>query len=73
MSKISSLDDGRISFRPRPSAATVLDPVCGMQIEPSRAFGSQEWSGQRYHFCSSACLSEFSQDPHRYVPRSPLP
>ena len=45
----------------------VKDPVCGMTIDPSKAVGTAEYSGQTYHFCGSKCLERFKADPARYV------
>ena len=33
----------------------VTDPVCGMQIESSKAAARETVQGQTYYFCSSAC------------------
>lgn len=46
----------------------VTDPVCGMQIDPDDAAGSEEYQGTTYHFCSQACLDAFRADPASYVP-----
>jgi len=45
--------------------AKVLDPVCGMEISPSRAI-EYEYEGQKFHFCSSNCETFFKQDPERF-------
>lgn len=45
---------------------TVKDPVCGMQIRPDAAAGSEEHDGQTFYFCSDACHQAFLADPHRY-------
>jgi len=49
------------------SMAAVPDPVCGMDVDPSGAAGSQEYEGTTYYFCSPACLERFQADPRRYV------
>lgn len=41
--------------------ATVRDPVCGMDIDPDSASGTEEFDGTNYYFCSSACLERFSE------------
>jgi Cu+-exporting ATPase len=46
---------------------TVTDPVCGMQIDPSRAAGKIEHNGETYHFCSKSCLETFNRDPEKYA------
>lgn len=47
--------------------ATVRDPVCGMDIDPATAAGSEEFEGARYFFCSTSCLETFRADPGRYA------
>jgi Cu+-exporting ATPase len=51
---------------------TVHDPVCGMDIEPADAAGTQEFEGTMYHFCSNSCLERFKADPARYADASRL-
>ena len=50
----------------------VTDPVCGMQVNPSKAAGSLEYEGTRYHFCSRGCFAKFEADPAKYL-RSDTP
>ena len=49
------------------SMATVHDPVCGMDIDPSTAAGSEEFEGQTYYFCSTSCLERFRAEPQKYA------
>src|SRR6058998_1554216 len=46
---------------------TVLDPVCGMTVDPARAAGQVEHQGQTYYFCSKGCAAKFAADPERYI------
>ena len=43
--------------------AMVIDPVCGMRIDPDDAVATAEHDGQRYWFCSEACRDVFIADP----------
>lgn len=43
------------------------DPVCGMDVDASRANGSHEHKGTTYFFCSTNCLTKFKADPERYL------
>ena len=43
--------------------AIVVDPVCGMRIDPDDAVATAEHDGQRYWFCSEACRDAFVSDP----------
>jgi len=45
----------------------VIDPVCGMAVEPETAAGSLTHDGATYHFCSEGCLEAFEADPARYA------
>jgi P-type Cu+ transporter len=49
----------------------MLDPVCGMTIEPHKAAGTEVYNGITYAFCSLHCLEQFRADPTRYVGPSP--
>jgi Cu+-exporting ATPase len=43
------------------------DPVCGMQIDPTKAAGTSEYQGMTYYFCSTKCLNDFRADPKQYT------
>lgn len=44
----------------------MMDPVCGMKIDPIRAAGKEAHEGRVFYFCSPACMSSFHNNPHRY-------
>jgi uncharacterized membrane protein YraQ (UPF0718 family)/YHS domain-containing protein len=48
------------------------DPVCGMQIDRSKAV-RLEHAGHTYYFCSEHCRAQFEADPDRYTRGKPLP
>jgi P-type Cu+ transporter len=50
-----------------PSAQTVKDPVCGMQVDPRTAKHSAEHGGDTYYFCAARCREKFAADPARYL------
>jgi Cu+-exporting ATPase len=52
---------------PPVAPAEVLDPVCGMTIDPAEAVGHVEHNGQTYYFCNQSCLERFSADPARFL------
>ncbi len=52
-------------------AAAVLDPVCGMTVDPDRTPHHAEGAGRALHFCSAGCLAKFEADPDRYVGPQP--
>ncbi len=43
-----------------------VDPVCGMQVDPSQGYGKM-YEGQLYRFCSRSCLDKFETEPERYL------
>jgi Cu+-exporting ATPase len=47
--------------------ASVKDPVCGMEIDPSTAAASAEHEGATYYFCSQSCHDQFVAEPQRYA------
>ena len=40
----------------------VIDPVCGMSVDPSTAAGAWPYRGSTYYFCSVGCLERFKAD-----------
>ncbi len=50
--------------------APMIDPVCGMQVDPQSAAGSFEHGGTKYFFCSKHCLAAFKADPAKYLAMS---
>jgi Cu+-exporting ATPase len=56
------------SSRPTEEAmATVKDPVCGMDVDPASAAGTEEYAGQTYSFCSQRCLERFRERPQDFA------
>ena len=52
---------------PNASEITVVDPVCGMSVDPSTAAGHSDWQSQVFHFCSKSCKAKFDVDPQKYA------
>src|SRR5437764_7914709 len=57
------------TFEAKPNA--VLDPVCGMYVQPQNARGSAEHKGKTYYFCSPRCVERFQADPEKYLAPKP--
>ena len=53
------------------SSPGVIDPVCGMTVDPDNAAGSFEYEGKTYHFCSTHCLHRFQKDPESFLNKAP--
>jgi Cu+-exporting ATPase len=45
----------------------MIDPVCGMTVDPATAAGSHTHAGQTYYFCSRHCVQKFAADPERFL------
>lgn len=45
----------------------VIDPICGMKIDPGDAAATRDHDGTTIYFCSQHCATEFDRDPHRYA------
>jgi Cu+-exporting ATPase len=55
-------------MKPTDSAtnAKVIDPVCGMTVNPVSAKHQTDYKGKTYYFCCAHCLQKFSTDPAQY-------
>ncbi len=52
----------------------VIDPVCGMTVDPATAKGgSAAHAGIEYHFCNPNCRSKFIANPQQYLGDKPAP
>jgi Cu+-exporting ATPase len=47
--------------------ATVKDPVCGMNVDPTTSRHHAEHGGQTFHFCSARCHDRFIAAPKQYL------
>jgi Cu+-exporting ATPase len=45
----------------------VIDPVCGMTVDPHAARHRAEHRGHSYYFCSAGCRTKFANDPQKYL------
>jgi Cu+-exporting ATPase len=48
-------------------AESVIDPVCGMTVDPHTAKHRVEHRGHSYYFCSAGCRTKFVNDPQKYL------
>ena len=50
----------------------MIDPVCGMTVDPAKARGgSFEHAGTIYYFCSPGCRTKFAADPDGWLKSGP--
>jgi YHS domain-containing protein len=47
--------------------ATVIDPVCGMQLDDQQTAITSQYMNRIYYFCSLGCKQHFDNDPQRYA------
>lgn len=45
----------------------ILDPVCGMTVDPQNARGTVEHQGKTFYFCSPRCVERFQAEPEKYL------
>lgn len=56
------------------AATSVIDVVCGMQVDPSITPHHATHADQDYHFCSARCREKFIANPAQYLePQSVAP
>jgi Cu+-exporting ATPase len=51
----------------KPEAAKVIDPVCGMTVDPARTAHHYDYQGTTYYFCCGGCRGKFAADPQRFL------
>lgn len=49
------------------AAAKVVDPVCGMKIDPATAAAKSVYGGKTYYFCDKGEKAKFDADPEKYL------
>lgn len=55
----------------KPVQLQVVDPVCGMTIDPKTAKGgSAEFKGETYYFCNPKCKTKFEANPESYLTKT---
>ncbi len=45
----------------------VIDPVCGMTVDPSSTLYKHQTANGLYHFCSESCRAKFAANPDPYL------
>jgi Cu+-exporting ATPase len=53
--------------------AAVLDPVCGMSVDPATSKHRFEHHGESFHFCCAGCLAKFAAEPAKYLEKTQAP
>ena len=56
------------------SAATAIDPVCGMRVDRETAKHRFAYRGEDYFFCGARCRARFEAEPEKFLqPEQPAP
>lgn len=50
----------------------VVDPVCGMSVNPDSTELFSVYKGCRYYFCTGECLKSFEANPERDLKPKPV-
>ena len=50
---------------------TVIDPVCGMEVETATAQWKTDHQGRTYYFCGPGCKRSFEKDPEKFLREGP--
>ena len=53
--------------------AKVLDPVCGMSVDPLTSKHRFQHNRETFHFCSVGCRAKFAADPAKYLNKAKRP
>ena len=56
--------------RPVPRAQE-HDPVCGMEVDPSKTAASVAFQGATFYLCSQGCATKFRTAPEKYAQNTP--
>ena len=51
----------------RAAGAHILDPVCGMVVDPDSTPHHSDHEGEAFHFCSAHCREKFEANPERFL------
>ncbi len=55
------------------SASNILDPVCGMNVDPATASAHRRYRDLDVWFCSTNCAARFDADPERFLAPGAMP
>jgi len=54
-------------MKARPLEKPVVDPVCGMSVDPETVKIIATIEGQNYYFCAEGCRKAFEKNPKKYL------
>ena len=50
-----------------PIREQLIDPICGMRMNPEESPAVTTYEGRSYYFCSETHKQEFERDPETYA------
>lgn len=50
----------------------IIDPVCGMNVNPQKTIFKTLYKGEIYYFCSSHCKKVFDENSEYYLKHGPI-
>jgi YHS domain-containing protein/uncharacterized membrane protein YraQ (UPF0718 family) len=65
---VSGSDEGASMNQHPASAATAIDPICGMTVDIATAEHTASHDGQQYYFCGPGCVKAFTLNPGAFLP-----
>ena len=65
MGMMEKMHSGMMSGEKK-AAGKAMDPVCGMEVDASRA-QSATYKGKTYYFCSAEDKAKFEKNPEQYL------
>ena len=45
----------------------MIDPICGMTVDPEHAASTSRVGDETVYFCSKGCKAKFDANPSQYV------
>ena len=54
-------------MNPKPQEKPIVDPVCGMSVDPQTVEIKAFIEGQHYYFCAEDCRKAFEENPSKYT------
>ena len=51
------------------ASATVVDPGCGMSVDPATTAAQRRYGQREYYFCSETCAEAFDANPKHHLAR----
>ncbi len=63
-------DHGKHDHADDSTSFKVVDPVCGMSVDPATSKYRYDHAAQTYYFCSDGCRSKFAAAPEKYLTKT---